>query len=209
MAVTGLSHIAAAMPPGAASRASLTPMGQPKARSMAETGEYRPFNVLFLCHGNSARSIMAEAILNRAGTERFRAFSAGSQPRGELHPFAVDALKSGNYATDELRSKDWAEFAGTDAPQMDFVITVCDTVKGETCPVWPGQPMTTHWGMPDPVAVEGTEAERRVAFAETMRHLHNRIDIFVNLPMQSLDRLALQNRLDAISSASTAAATGG
>ena len=156
------------------------------------------FNVLFLCTGNSARSILAEAILSREGMGKFKSFSAGSQPKGEVHPYAVDLLKKLNYVTDDLRSKNWDEFAGADAPEMDFVFTVCDNAAAEACPVWPGQPMSAHWGVPDPVAAEGTEAERRFAFADTYRMLSNRISIFVNLPMTSLDRLTLQEKLDQI-----------
>ena len=156
------------------------------------------YNVLFLCTGNSARSIMAECILNREGKGRFRAFSAGSQPRGQIHPFAIELLKKLNHPTAGLRSKDWEEFAAPGAPVMDFVFTVCDSAANEVCPVWPGQPMTAHWGLPDPAAVEGTEAERHLAFADAYRMLLNRISIFTNLPMRSLDRLALQKRLDEI-----------
>lgn len=161
------------------------------------TGD-RIFNVLFLCKGNSARSIMAEAILNRAGAGRFKALSAGSTPRGEIHPYAADFLKYQNYALGDLRSKSWDEYAGPDAPVMDFVFTVCEDTAKEDCPVWPGQPMTAHWGVPDPVTVEGTEAEKRFAFADTFRMLNTRIEIFVNLPLQGLDKLALQKRLDDI-----------
>jgi arsenate reductase (thioredoxin) len=155
----------------------------------------RVFNVLFLCTGNSARSIMAEAILTREGTGRFKVFSAGSNPKGVLHPYAIDLLRKLNYRTDGFRSKSWDEFATEAAPLLDFVFTVCDDAAGEVCPVWPGQPMTAHWGIPDPTAVEGTEAERRLAFAEAYRMLSNRISVFVNLPLASLDRLALQKRL--------------
>lgn len=158
----------------------------------------RVFNVLFLCTGNSARSIMAEAILNRLGQGRFKAFSAGSQPKGEVHPFARDLLQKLNHQTAGLRSKSWDEFAQTGAPQLDFVFTVCDDAAAEVCPVWPGQPMTAHWGMPDPAAASGTDVERRLVFADTYRMLTNRISIFVNLPIASLDRLALKRRLDAI-----------
>jgi len=158
----------------------------------------RVFNVLFLCTGNSARSIMAEAILTREGAGRFKAFSAGSYPKGVLHPYAIDLLKKLNYRTDGFRSKSWDEFATENSPLLDFVFTVCDDAAGEVCPIWPGQPMTAHWGIPDPVAVEGTEAERRLAFAEAYRMLSNRISIFVNLPLTSLDRLALQKRLTEI-----------
>jgi arsenate reductase len=158
----------------------------------------RVFNVLFLCTGNSARSIMAEAILTREGAGRFKAFSAGSYPKGVLHPYAIDLLKKLNYRTDGFRSKSWDEFATENSPLLDFVFTVCDDAAGEVCPIWPGQPMTAHWGIPDPAAVEGTEAERRLAFAEAYRMLSNRISIFVNLPLTSLDRLALQKRLTEI-----------
>jgi len=156
------------------------------------------FNVLFLCTGNSARSIMAEAILNRVGAGKFRAFSAGSHPKGQIHPYALQLLKNLNHDTTQLRSKDWNEFAGADAPGMNFVFTLCDDAAHEACPVWPGQPMTAHWGLPDPAAVEGTEAEKHLAFADTYRMLNNRISIFISLPMKSLDRLALQKRLDEI-----------
>jgi len=156
------------------------------------------FNVLFLCTGNSARSILAEAILNREGKGRFVAYSAGSHPKGEVHPFAIDLLKKLNHPTDTLRSKSWDEFAETGAPEMGFVFTVCDNAAHEVCPIWPGQPMTAHWGVPDPAAAEGSEAERRLAFAEAYRQLGNRISIFANLPIQSLDRLSLQKRLNEI-----------
>jgi arsenate reductase len=153
------------------------------------------FNVLFLCTGNSARSILAEAILNRVGQGRFRAYSAGSQPKGEVHPFAIELLKGINHDTSFARSKSWEEFATDDAPVMDFVFTVCDNAANEACPVWPGQPMTAHWGVPDPAAAEGTDAEKHLAFAETYRMLNNRISIFTSLPLASLDRLTLQGRL--------------
>jgi arsenate reductase len=156
------------------------------------------FNVLFLCSGNSARSIFAEAILNRWGQGRFRAFSAGSQPRGEVHPYALDLLRLQNFDPAFARSKSWQEFSAPEGPELDFVFTVCDTAAREVCPAWPGQPQTAHWGIPDPAAAEGTEAERRLAFAEAFRQLNNRISIFVNLPLASLDRLSLQKRLDAI-----------
>jgi protein-tyrosine-phosphatase len=156
------------------------------------------YNVLFLCTGNSARSILAECILNREGKGRFRAFSAGSQPKGQVHPFAIELLKKLNHPTAGLRSKNWEEFAAPDAPVMDFVFTVCDNAANEVCPVWPGQPMTAHSGLPDPAAAEGTEAERHLAFADAYRMLLNRISIFTSLPMRSLDRLAIQKRLDEI-----------
>jgi arsenate reductase len=156
------------------------------------------YNVLFLCTGNSARSILAECILNREGKGRFRAFSAGSHPKGQVHPFAIELLKKLNHPTAGLRSKSWDEFAAPDAPHLDFVFTVCDNAANEVCPIWPGQPMTAHWGVPDPAAAEGTEAERHLAFADTYRMLLNRISIFTSLPMRSLDRLSLQKRLDEI-----------
>ena len=158
----------------------------------------RIYNVLFLCTGNSARSILAESILNKDGGGRFRAFSAGSQPKGEVHPYALQLLKSLNHDTSFARSKSWEEFAAPGAPEMNFVFTVCDNAANEACPVWPGQPMTAHWGVPDPAAAEGTEAEKRLAFADTYRMLNNRISIFTSLPMNTLDRLALQKRLDEI-----------
>jgi len=144
------------------------------------------FNVLFLCTGNSARSILAEAILNREGKGKFIGYSAGSQPKGIVHPFAVDLLKKLNHPTDQLRSKSWDAFAQPGAPEMDFVFTVCDNAANEVCPVWPGQPMTAHWGVPDPAAATGSEAEVRLAFADTFRMLSNRISIFVSLPLRSL-----------------------
>jgi arsenate reductase (thioredoxin) len=156
------------------------------------------YNVLFLCTGNSARSILAECILNREGKGRFSAFSAGSQPKGQIHPYALDLLKKTNHPTAGLRSKSWDEFAEPGAPQLDFVFTVCDNAANEVCPIWPGQPMTAHWGVPDPAAAEGTEAERRLAFADAYRMLHNRISIFTSLPIRSLDRLSLQKHLDEI-----------
>jgi arsenate reductase (thioredoxin) len=156
------------------------------------------FNVLFLCTGNSARSILAESIMNREGKGKFVGFSAGSHPKGEVHPFAIDLLKKMNHPTDKLRSKDWQEFAEPGAPEMDFVFTVCDNAANEVCPVWPGQPMSAHWGIPDPAAVEGTEVVQRLAFADAYRHLSNRISIFTSLPIQSLDKLSLQKRLDEI-----------
>lgn len=158
----------------------------------------KTYTVLFLCTGNSARSIIAESVINRIGRGRFVGYSAGSRPTGKIHPYVLDLLGNQNYPTEHLRSKDWAEFAAEDAPRLDFVFTVCDRAASEVCPVWPGQPMSAHWGLPDPAAVEGREAERRFAFAETLRMLNQRIGIFVNLPMASLDRLTLQKRLDDI-----------
>jgi protein-tyrosine-phosphatase len=158
----------------------------------------RPYNVLFLCTGNSARSILAEAILQRVGAGKFVAYSAGSHPKGEVNRHAITLLKRFSYKTDGFRSKSWDEFAQAGAPALDFVFTVCDNAAGEMCPIWPGQPMTAHWGVPDPAAVEGSEAEIAAAFADAYGRLQNRITIFVNLPMASLDRLSLQKRLDAI-----------
>jgi arsenate reductase (thioredoxin) len=165
---------------------------------MRNDASRKPYNVLFLCTGNSARSIMAEVILNRAGLGKFRAFSAGSQPKGAVHPYALDLLRKLNHDVAGLRSKSWTEFSAADAPQLDFVFTVCDNAAKESCPIWPGQPMTAHWGVPDPAAAEGNEAEKRFAFADALRMLTNRINIFVSLPLESLDRLTLQRRLEAI-----------
>jgi protein-tyrosine-phosphatase len=158
----------------------------------------RPFNVLFLCTGNSARSIMAEAILGRFGAGKFKAWSAGSQPNGQVHPRVVEMLRRKNYKLGLHRSKSWEEFAFADAPALDFVFTVCDNAASEVCPAWPGQPMTAHWGVPDPAAATGTDAEIAYAFDDAWRMLQNRITIFVNLPIASLDRLSLQTRLDQI-----------
>jgi len=165
---------------------------------MGTDGSQRIFNVLFLCTGNSARSIMAQAILERVGMGRFKAFSAGSHPSGEVNPYALELLKRFNHKTEGFRSKSWDEFAGEDAPKMDFVFTVCDQAAGEVCPIWPGQPMSAHWPFPDPAAFEGTEVEKHAFFADVYGRIHNRIDIFVNLPISSLDKLSLKTRLDAI-----------
>ena len=156
------------------------------------------FNVLFLCTGNTARSILAECLINRWGKGRFRGFSAGSHPRGYVHPMTLELLRRLDFDTSGLRSKDWAEFARPDAPKLDFVFTVCDNAANEVCPVWPGQPMTAHWGLPDPAAVEGGDEQKRHAFAEAFRHLSNRINLFTSLPMNKLDRLSLQKKLDEI-----------
>lgn len=156
------------------------------------------YNVLFLCTGNSARSILAEVLLNNLGSGRFKAFSAGSHPKGKVHPFTIDLLERSSLPTEGLRSKNWDEFALPGAPKLDFVFTVCDDAANEQCPVWPGQPMTAHWGMPDPAAVTGDETIRRLAFADTARMLRNRISIFISLPMKSLDKLSLQKRIEDI-----------
>lgn len=158
----------------------------------------KTYNVLFLCTGNSARSILAEAILNRVGEGRFRAFSAGSQPKGAVNPLSIQLLQNLGYDTAFARSKAWDEFAAPGAPEMDFVFTVCDDAAGESCPVWPGQPMTAHWGVPDPAAVQGSDAEKSIAFAEAYRMLSNRISVFASLPIKALDGMALQKRLDEI-----------
>lgn len=158
----------------------------------------KPYNVLFLCTGNSARSILAEALLNKLGGGRFKAYSAGSHPKGKVHPLTFELLRNLGYDTSFARSKSWDEFALPDAPKMDFVFTVCDDAADEACPVWPGQPMTAHWGVPDPASADGTDAEKHLAFADAMRMLGARIGIFTNLPMKSLDKLSLQKRLDEI-----------
>jgi len=158
----------------------------------------KKYNVLFLCTGNSARSILAESILRKEGGDRFNAFSAGSHPKGAINPFAVKILESLGYPTDGLRSKAWDEFAAPGAPHLDFVFTVCDSAAGEACPVWPGQPMTAHWGVEDPAAVEGTDIEKERAFVLAHRYLRNRITIFNALPIHRLDKLALSNKLKEI-----------
>jgi protein-tyrosine-phosphatase len=168
---------------------------------MNATNSHDPLNVLFLCTGNSARSIMAECLLNRLGQGKFHAYSAGSMPTGEVNPRALNLLRKTNYDVSGLRSKSWEEFAGPDAPKLDFVFTVCDNAANEVCPVWPGQPMTAHWGLPDPAAVEGTEAEKAFAFDDCFRMLNQRISIFVNLPLASLSKLSLQKHLDDIGKA--------
>jgi protein-tyrosine-phosphatase len=160
--------------------------------------EHRPYNVLFLCTGNSARSVMAEAILQRFGAGKFNAYSAGSMPKGEVHPETLALLRRLNFDVTGFRSKSWDVFAAADAPKLDFVFTVCDNAAGEVCPAWPGQPMTAHWGVPDPAAATGTQVEIARAFANAYGALQNRIAIFVNLPFAGLDRLSLQSRLDAI-----------
>jgi arsenate reductase len=157
-----------------------------------------PFDVLFLCTGNSARSILAECILNRLGEGRFRAVSAGSMPAGTVNPNALALLRRLGYPTEGLRSKSWNEFAGPGAPEFDFIITVCDNAAGETCPVWPGKPLRTHWGVPDPAAVTGPPAEVALAFADAYRMLKNRIELLLHLPVEKLDSLSLKRRLDEI-----------
>jgi arsenate reductase (thioredoxin) len=158
----------------------------------------RAFNTLFLCTGNSARSIMAEAILNRLGAGRFRAHSAGSQPKGKVNPHTIALLEALGYDVSGFRSKSWSEFAKPGAPMLDFVFTVCDNAAGETCPVWPGQPMTAHWGVPDPAEVTSSAAEVALAFKDAYRMLHQRIAVFTSPPIRSLDQLSLQRRLNDI-----------
>jgi len=157
-----------------------------------------PFNVLFLCTGNSARSIMAEAILNKLGAGKFRAYSAGSLPKGRVNPYTIQLLQSLSYDTSGFRSKSWNEFAKPGAPPLDFAFTVCDNAAGEVCPVWPGQPMTAHWGVPDPAEAKGSQAEISLAFKDAYRMLHQRIGVFTALPIRSLDQLSLQQRLKEI-----------
>jgi arsenate reductase len=164
-----------------------------KDKGMAD--DRRVYNVLFLCTGNSARSILGEVILNLLGEGRFKAYSAGSEPAGKVNPYAIALLEHLDYPTDGLRSKSWDEFSGPDAPQMDFVFTVCDNAAKETCPVWPGHPMTAHWGIPDPAAVEGSDAEKAVAFSDAYRMLASRINLFLNLPIESLDKMSLRRQL--------------
>jgi protein-tyrosine-phosphatase len=165
-----------------------------------------PFNVLFLCTGNSARSIIAEAILNKMGAGRFRAYSAGSQPKGQVNPHTIALLNGLGFDTSVFQSKSWAEFARPGAPTLDFTFTVCDNAAGETCPIWPGQPMTAHWGIPDPAEATGTPAEIAQAFADAYRMLNQRIGIFTALPIASLDQLTLQSRLREIGRGSGATA---
>jgi arsenate reductase len=158
----------------------------------------RIYNVLFLCTGNSARSILAESLINQVGRGKFRGFSAGSHPKGAVHPIALALLQRLNFPTEELRSKGWEEFSGADSPPLDFVFTVCDNAAGEVCPYWAGQPMTAHWGIPDPAAVDGTDEDKSAAFRSAFKVLDNRIKVFSSLPFASLDRMKLQERLSAI-----------
>ncbi|WEJ56883.1 arsenate reductase ArsC [Devosia sp. FJ2-5-3] len=158
----------------------------------------RVYNVLFLCTGNSARSILGEAVINHVGGDRFRGFSAGSTPKGEVHPLTLDTLRRAGISIEGLRSKAWDEFAAPEAPKMDFVFTVCDNAAGETCPVWPGQPVTAHWGIEDPAAVEGPDFEKEAAFDDALRYLRNRIAAFMSLPLETIDRMALASKLQGI-----------
>ncbi|HET7852134.1 MAG TPA: arsenate reductase ArsC [Methyloceanibacter sp.] len=165
----------------------------------------QPLNVLFLCTGNSARSIMGEVVLNRLGRGKFKGYSAGSHPAGAVNPIALQVLQQAHYDTSGLRSKSWDEFAQAGAPKLDFVFTVCDDAAKEVCPIWPGQPMTAHWGLPDPVKVQGSDAERHLAFADALRMMTNRIGIFVSLPFDKLSKLSLQKQLDEIGQSQPAA----
>jgi protein-tyrosine-phosphatase len=158
----------------------------------------RPYNVLFLCTGNSARSILAESLINHLGKGKFRGFSAGSHPKGQVHPISIALLKRLKLPTEGLRSKSWDEFAAPDAPKLDFVFTVCDNAAGEVCPYWPGQPMTAHWGVEDPAAVSGTDAQKLEAFRRALRELENRIRLFISLPVSTLDKMTLKARIDEI-----------
>ena len=158
----------------------------------------KPYNILVLCTGNSARSIMGEALFNTMGAGRFQAYSAGSHPCGKVNPFAIEQVRALGYPVEGLRSKSWDEFAQPGAPEMDFVVTVCDKAAGEICPLWPGQPVTAHWGFPDPVAVEGTDEEKRAAFAQTLRQIQRRVQLFLSLPLETLDRMAIESRMRAI-----------
>jgi arsenate reductase (thioredoxin) len=159
------------------------------------------YNVLFLCTGNSARSILSEALLNRHGGGRFRAFSAGSQPAGRVNPFALELLRHAGFPTEDLRSKNWDEFAAPGAPELDFVFTVCDNAAAEVCPIWPGQPVTAHWGVPDPAAVQGSDEHKRKAFRDAFITLERRVNLFLSLPIRSLDQLALARRVTEIGQA--------
>ncbi len=172
--------------------------GQDLGRQVSNSVADRPYNVLFLCTGNSARSILAEALVNSWGRGQFHGFSAGSHPKGAVHRIALQLLQRMKLPTEGLRSKSWDEFAVPGAAPLDFVFTVCDNAAGEACPYWPGQPMTAHWGLPDPAAVEGSDTEKWVAFRETFQALDNRIKIFTSLPLASLDRIKLQEHLNAI-----------
>ncbi|MDE2384583.1 MAG: arsenate reductase ArsC [Alphaproteobacteria bacterium] len=163
--------------------------------------DHRPFNVLFLCTGNTARSVLAEGILRKDGAGRFNSYSAGSQPKGVVNPFALQTLKEFGYPTDGYSSKSWDVYAKPGAPQMDFIFTVCDNAAGETCPIWPGHPMTAHWGVEDPAAVEGSDIDKERAFTMAFKQLRNRVGIFINLPFGKLDAMALKQQLVAIGKA--------
>jgi len=155
----------------------------------------KPYSILVLCTGNSARSIIGEALFNTMGAGRFKAYSAGSHPTGRVNPFAIEQVRELGYPVDNLRSKSWDEFAAPGAPELDFVVTVCDKAAGEICPLWPGQPVTAHWGFPDPAAIEGTDDEKRAFFAQTLRQMRNRVQLFLSLPLETLDRLAIEKKM--------------
>jgi len=159
---------------------------------------HKTYNILVLCTGNSARSIMGEALFNTMGAGRFKAYSAGSHPTGKVNPFAIEQVQRLGYPVEGLRSKSWDEFAQPGAQEMDFVITVCDNAAGEACPFWPGQPMTAHWGFPDPAAVQGTDEVKREAFKQTVRQIRHRVQLFLSLPLETLDRMAIENKMQAI-----------
>jgi arsenate reductase len=158
----------------------------------------RPYNIFVLCTGNSARSIMGEALFNTLGPGRFKAYSAGSHPSGRVNPFAIEQVRGLGYPVDDLRSKSWDEFALPDAPQMEFIVTVCDSAAGEVCPVWPGKPITAHWGFADPAAVEGSDEVKRAAFAQTFNQIRTRVRLFLSLPLETLDRLSIESTMRAI-----------
>jgi arsenate reductase (thioredoxin) len=158
----------------------------------------KSYNILVLCTGNSARSIIGEALFNTLGAGRFKAFSAGSHPSGRVNPFAIEQVRSLGYPIENLRSKSWDEFSAPGAPELDFVVTVCDKAAGEVCPYWPGQPITAHWGFPDPTEVRGTDDEKRAAFSQTVRQMRRRVELFLNLPLEALDHLAIEKKMRAI-----------
>jgi arsenate reductase len=195
--MTYLMEHCCSLPPFPVNPIGTIPLATVTRRSTAMHQD-KVYHVLFLCTGNSARSILAEALMNHLGQGRFRAFSAGSFPTGQVNPLTLKLLDLQSIPTEGLRSKSWNEFATPDSPPLDFVFTVCDRAAGETCPMWPGQPMSAHWGVDDPAAVEGDDAQKMLAFRTTLRELENRIKIFMNLPIQSLDRIKLKNRLDEI-----------
>jgi arsenate reductase len=155
----------------------------------------KPYNILILCTGNSARSIMGEALFNTLGAGRFHAYSAGSHPTGRVNPFAIEQVRAVGYPTEGLRSKSWDEFAQPGSPQMDFIVTVCDSAAGEACPLWPGQPVTAHWGFPDPAAVKGSDEDKRAAFAQTLRQMRMRVQLFLSLPLETLDRMTIESNM--------------